>query len=1378
MTATPIHPSDATPSPSLTPSAEAVDQQHAQNRIFSALRQRQHQMQAKLAQASDTPQVLQIATEFVQKNLGASRVLVLQFQSPQQGRVIAEASERGWTPTLQENFPATFLGLDSQADYGREGTAILAYSAETPITPYQLQLLEKHQVRSSLTTVIRLSDQIWGLLAVQQCDRARQWSAAEILELESVSQQITITLSGHEWQMELQGQQVRDRAVVKVIDRIRRSLDLKTIFRTTAQELRQLLSADRVVLYRFNADWSGTYVAESVGGGWVSLLQSPPDEALRKGNSQDCNLQQMAERPGDVSDTYLQQTQGGTYASGEQYRIVSDIYAQGFPACYLELLEQMQAKAYLTVGVYQGEKLWGLLATYQCSAPRSWSNADVRLVGQIADQLGVALQQALILRQQRQQAERFEQAVERERAIAAVNEQIVASQSPDRIFRITTDSARQLLTADRVAIYRFNPDWSGTFIAESVGSDWRSLLRDQVVDERILQGTQANIDTEGCTIRDLQVRQLASQDTYLRDTKGGRYAKGEAARVCDDVYNAGFPDCYVQLLESFQARAYITVPIFLGEKLWGLMAGYQCSGVRHWEPEEVQLMINLSSQLSLALQRAADAEAVQKERQKLEQAIEREKAIAVISDNIKDTVNINSIFRITTQSARQLLAADRVVIYRFDPDWSGVFVSESVEPGWVSLMGKQGEDPALLEDAQSNIDTVGCTIKNLRTRQLVAQDTYLQETQGGVYRQGEAYRICNDVAKSGFPDCYLDLLASFQAQAYVTVPIFLKERLWGLMACYQCSGPRTWMTDETQLMVRLSSQLGLALQRAADFEAVKAQTQKLEQAVDRERAIAQLSNKIRQSQNVKNIFQGTVRDTRLLLQADRVVIYRFNPDWSGEFVAESVLPPWEALLNAQVDDPRLLERTQLNIDTDGCTIKQMQLRQLAAQDTYMQETQGGSYRQGEAFRVCDDIYAAGFSRCYLELLEAMQVHAYITVPIFLGDRLWGLMACYQCAEARDWEPSEVQVIVQLSSQLGIALQRAADLSQLRQQSEDLEAAATREKAARKLLQKRAIELLSAVRPALDGDLTVRAPVTEDELGTIADVYNNTLQSLRAIVQQVQTVTQRVESTSQSNDRQIRQLATRSQQQSQELGQALNEVQNVVISAQAVESNAIAIEQAVQNANTTVQEGDAAMNRTVEGILTIRDTVSEASQKIRELSESSQKIDRVVNLIGDFATQTQLLSLNAAIEATRAGEYGKGFAVVADEVRSLARQSAGASSEISNLVAEIRQQTSEVINVTEAAIAQVSAGTSLVEETKATLTAIAVATTQISTLVQSITNATSTQLDQSQVVTQAMREVTEIFGQTSRESKQLSKAFQDTLSTTQQLQAVVNQFKVD
>ncbi|MGB0561124.1 MAG: GAF domain-containing protein [Spirulinaceae cyanobacterium] len=1184
------------------------------------LRQRQSQLRQTLAGATDRTQLLAIAMGHLRTSLKGSRALLYQFETAEQGKVLAESVERGWTPTVQARLPATFLGCDRQDDYARQGTLTFAYSAAQQVTPYQRQLLEQYQVRSSLATPLYGGNpaaplEPWGLLVVQQCDRARAWSAAEQLELEQMALLVALALGQQAQQVEGATQQRRAQAITQLSERIRQGLEIKTIFQTTTQTLRQLLRADRVLLYRFNADWSGKVVAESVGGGWVSLMQNPPDAALLQANSQACAQQWLtasgqagsrkagsgkAERPESPStsetpehpeptsrDTYLQQSQGGRnslgpdsvgnnsvgnnplgHHSGDRVRVVADVAAANFPDCYRELLEQMQTRAYLIVNLYQGEQLWGLLAVYQCAGPRAWSATDQQLTEQIAEQLGVALQQALMQRQQRQQTERLEQALARERAIATISHKIKDSTNIESLLRIVTHEARKLLGADRVAIYRFGADWTGRFVAESVGGNWRSLLREQDLDPQLLQGARSAIDMAGCTLQTLESPQFSYSDTWLRDTQGGSYTRGEAARVCEDVRQAGFPDCYLELLEQFQTRAYITVPLFLDRQLWGLMPCYQCAQPRAWQPEEVQLAVNLGGQVSIALQRMADLAAVQQEREKLEQALERERAIATISQSIRDTQTIDSIFRIASQEARQLLGADRVVIYRFDPDWSGVFVAESVAPGWVSLLGQQEQDPSLLAQMKNNIDTVGCTIKNLRACELGAQDTYLQDTQGGVYRQGQTYRACPDVNQAGFPDCYLDLLTSFQAQAYLTVPVFLQERLWGLLACYQCSGPR------------------------------------------------------------------------------------------------------------------------------------------------------------------------------------------------------------------DWTAAEIQLMVQLGAQLGIALHRAADLAQLREQSQELAAAAQREKQARETLQQQAMALLAAVRPALDGNLMVRAPVTENELGTIADLYNNTLQSLRAIVQQVKQAGQDVATTSEANDIQIQQLAQRAEQQSQSLALALGEVQAVVRSAQAVGADALTIEQAVQNANQTVAAGDGAMNRTVASITTIRETVTAANQKIQALGESSQKIDRVVNLIRDFATQTQLLSLNAAIEATRAGEYGKGFAVVADEVRSLARQSAAASGEISDLVAAIRQQTQAVMQTTAEAIAQVSTGTQLVTETQGNLTAIATATAQISSLVTEINQATTAQLEQSQSVTQTMEAVAELAHQTSAESLHLSEQVQTTVTTAQQLQTVVNQFKVD
>nr|MDJ0732628.1 methyl-accepting chemotaxis protein [Nostocaceae cyanobacterium] len=384
---------------------------------------------------------------------------------------------------------------------------------------------------------------------------------------------------------------------------------------------------------------------------------------------------------------------------------------------------------------------------------------------------------------------------------------------------------------------------------------------------------------------------------------------------------------------------------------------------------------------------------------------------------------------------------------------------------------------------------------------------------------------------------------------------------------------------------------------------------------------------------------------------------------------------------------------------------------------------------------------------------------------------------HQCDAPREWQEEEIELVKRIAYQLGVSVQQAEYLQQLQEQSTQLATAAAQDKSAREELQKGAIQLLKAVRPALDGDLTVRAPITEDELGTIADSYNNTIQALRQIVVQVQTAAQKVVEISTNSNTALTGLKNLAENQSQEVTEALGEIQQMADSTKAVASNAELVQVAVKEANQTVESGDAAMNMTVEAIQGIRETVAQTSKKIKRLSESSQKISKVVNLISSFATQTNVLALNAAIEATRAGEYGKGFAVVADEVRSLSRQSSAATIEIEKLVQEIQTETGEVAVAMETGIEQVVEGTNLVNETRQNLNAIVAATGKISEFLLRITDATQTQIQRSTSVTTSMKDVAEISHNTVVESQQIAAVFQQLSATAQELLITVSKFKV-
>ncbi len=200
----------------------------------------------------------------------------------------------------------------------------------------------------------------------------------------------------------------RERAIAQVIQRMRQTLDLETIFAATTQELRQVLNCDRVVVYRFNPHWSGEFISESVSTGWISLIEEHNNHPhLTEGVLQGgCCLAKFLDSADDqMEDPALQASQGASF------RCVPDIYNAEFHPAYIKLLERFQAKAYIIVPIFYGSQLWGLLASYQNSDPRQWKPEEINIVVQIGNQLGVALQQAQLLAQTQRQSQALQETV-------------------------------------------------------------------------------------------------------------------------------------------------------------------------------------------------------------------------------------------------------------------------------------------------------------------------------------------------------------------------------------------------------------------------------------------------------------------------------------------------------------------------------------------------------------------------------------------------------------------------------------------------------------------------------------------------------------------------------------------------------------------------------------------------------------------------------------------------------------------------------------------------------------------------------------------------------------------------------------------------------
>lgn len=542
----------------------------------------------------------------------------------------------------------------------------------------------------------------------------------------------------------------------------------------------------------------------------------------------------------------------------------------------------------------------------------------------------------------------------------------------------------RLLKIERVAIYRFNEDWSGNFV-NSLG---------------FAQAPWDTLTSFG--------KNLVWNDSHLQETQGGRYRQNESFAVTD-IYEARHSRCYIEVLEQFEIQAYAIAPIFVGEKLWGLMAAYQHSAPRKWYSHEVEFLVQAASHIGLAMQQAQQSDATA-----------RQNLLMELVGNIRSSLDTKVILDTACRQFCDLLNVERAAVYRFNKDWSGEYISNygTIEMQW---------------------DKINPFGKNL-----VWEDTHLQETKGGRYRNNESFAVA-DIYKAGHTRCHIDILEQFKIRAYALAPIFVGKKLWGLMAAYQHSAPRQWSSYEIEFLRQVGAQLGVAVQQAEILEESKQQSLALKDTIARQRALTEVVINIRSSLNINLILQNTCQEVCKLLAVERIAVYRFNRDWSGEFVSNfgMVEPQWDS------------------INPFG--------KNLVWEDTHLQDTKGGRYRNNESFAV-PDIYEAGHTRCHLNILQQFKIRAYALTPIFVGRNLWGLLAAYQHSAPREWDNMEVDFLEQVANQLGLAIQNCEKLTETKSRADELQQAAEQ----RRIL----FDVVVKIRESLDLETIFNTTVQE------------------------------------------------------------------------------------------------------------------------------------------------------------------------------------------------------------------------------------------------------------------------------------------------------------
>jgi PAS domain S-box-containing protein len=533
----------------------------------------------------------------------------------------------------------------------------------------------------------------------------------------------------------------------------------------------------------------------------------------------------------------------------------------------------------------------------------------------------------------------LQQQVEQQHLVMEMAQRIRQSLNLSDILQTTVDEVRQFLQVDRVIIFRFSPDWGGTVRVESVGNPALAILPFNIYDPCI-------------------------GNSYVERFKQG------LVTAKADIYTAEISPCHVEFLAKFQVRANLVVPILKNGELWGLLVAHHCVAPRQWQDAEVDLLRQIASQVSIALQQAALFEQVQSELNERNQA---ELALQELNADLEQ--------RIAERTAELSASTDRLLV----------------------ALTEQQQGRQEIEDLYNNAP---CGYHSLDATGIVIRMNDTELNWLGYTRDEVLHK------KS-----FVELLTPGSKQVFdATFPTF-KQQGWINNLEFQMvakDGATRWFNLNSTAIKDAAGNFLMSRSSLFNIDNRKQAELTLQQQTREKQLLWNITQKIRQSLDLNETLNTAVQEVRQTLQVDRVAVYRFQPDWSGDFIAESASEGWVKLVNPEV--------------------------QKIWEDTHLQDTQGGRFQNQETF-VISDIYTAGLHPCHIDLLEQFQAKAYAVAPIFSGETLWGLIAIYQNATARTWQAWEIELLQQITSQLSIALQQSELYSQLQIELQDRQQAA-------------------------------------------------------------------------------------------------------------------------------------------------------------------------------------------------------------------------------------------------------------------------------------------------------------------------------------------------
>ncbi|MEH2313652.1 MAG: GAF domain-containing protein [Nostoc sp.] len=571
--------------------------------------------------------VLKTTSEEIRKALSVDRVTIFCFKSNTNGTFMAESVAVGLPKMLGVTIsnPWFEAGYIEKYQNGRIRAIDDIYQAD--LNDGDIELLEQFGVKSNLVAPILKGKQLYGLLIAHQCSRLRYWQQSEIDLFAQIGMQVGFALDYAKLLEQVDTKADRAEVFIEITRSIRQSLNEEDVLKSTVDEVRKALSTDRVLVYSFDANWVGTVIAESVVPGYPKVLRA------------------------EIQDPCFAQSYVEKYQSG-RVQATNNIYETDLTDCHINQLESFAVKANLVAPILKDEQLFGLLIAHQCSRYRDWQQSEINLFAQIAMQVGFALDHARLL--QRVEAEGVQS-----QFLADTIGSIRQSLNEEDVIKTTVEEVRKVLGTDRVLVYSFNANWSGTVIAESVVLTYPKVLRAEIEDPCFVEG-------------------------YVEQYRSGRVL------AINNIYEVGLADCHINLLESFAVKANLVAPILKDEQLFGLLIAHQCSKPRDWQQPEIDLFAQIAIQVGFALDHARLLQRIEAERM-------RSQLLVDITRSIRQSLNEEDVIKTTVEEVRKALSTDRVLVYSFYANWLGIIIAESVVPGYPKVLRSKIHDSCFTE---------------------------------------------------------------------------------------------------------------------------------------------------------------------------------------------------------------------------------------------------------------------------------------------------------------------------------------------------------------------------------------------------------------------------------------------------------------------------------------------------------------------------------------------------------------------------------------------------------------------------------------------------------------------------------------------------------